>query len=294
MNYVVITGVSSGIGYATTAELVRRGYFVFGSVRKPNDAERLQAEFKQNFVPLLFDVTDHAAIETAVSQVTTAIGDNGLLALINNAGISTPGPLMHMPLDDFRFQFEVNVFAQLDITQQFLPLLGASKGSGRPPGRIINISSISGKIVYPFMGAYAGSKHAFEAVSDALRRELMLYGIDVITIEPGTVQTPIVGKFAEQVKQYEKTDYGAALESLQDSVEERERTAIPVERVVKIIVEALEKERPRARYAIPRRWLTSFLLPRWLPDRWFDRIIAGRLGLDNPQKSEKRSTSARS
>lgn len=279
MKHVVITGVSSGIGYASAADLVARGYQVFGSVRKQADAERVQSELGEGFTPLLLDVTDHGAVETAVAHVHAHIGSDGLAALINNAGITTPGPLMHMPLDDFRYQFDVNLFALLDVTQQFLPLLGARRDAPHPPGRIINISSVSGKIAYPFMGAYAASKHALEAMSDALRRELMLYGIDVILIEPGTVRTPIVGKFAEQVAQYADTDYAPLLGSISGEVAEREQSALPVEVVVDAIRRALESDHPRARYPLPRKQLTGWLLPRWLPTRWFDRILAGRLGL---------------
>ena len=189
MKAIVITGVSTGIGYAATAVFIQRGYHVFGSVRKAADAKRLQAEMGAQFTPLLFDVTDKVGVQTAVSQVRAALGEKNLTALINNAGIVTPGPLMHMPSDSFRQQFQVNLFGLFDVTQAFLPLLGARKHNAGLPGRIINISSVSGKIAYPFMGAYAASKHALEAYSDSLRRELMLYGIDVILIQPGTTRT---------------------------------------------------------------------------------------------------------
>jgi len=279
MKHVVITGVSSGIGFATTAELLRHGYHVFGSVRKTADAERLQEEFGAAFMPLLFDVTDSQAIGTAVEQVQNAVGESGLHALVNNAGIVIPGPLLLTPLEDFRAQFEVNVFGLLDVTQQFLPLLGTRKNLPHPAGRVINISSVSGKIAYPFMGAYAATKHALEALSDSLRRELMLYGVDVIVIEPGTTRTPIKGKYQEQIKRYEQTDYGAIFTGLEEQLAEREQTGLPVEKVVDAICKALESEHPKTRYTVPRKWLTSWLVPRWLPDRWLDRLIANRLGL---------------
>ena len=185
MKNILITGVSSGIGYATAQALVERGHHVFGSVRRQKDAERVQEELGENFTPLLFDVIDSEAISRAQEQVAEAVGEKGLYALINNAGIVIPGPLKYTPLDEFREHFEVNLFGLLDVTQQFLPLLGASEGSPYPPGRIINISSTSGRVAYPFMGAYASTKHALEALSDSLRRELMLYGVDVIVIQPG-------------------------------------------------------------------------------------------------------------
>jgi NAD(P)-dependent dehydrogenase (short-subunit alcohol dehydrogenase family) len=279
MKHVVISGVSSGIGFATTAELLRRGYHVFGSVRKPEDAERLQEEFGETFTALLFDVTDGQAIGTAVEQVQNSVGEHGLYALINNAGIVIPGPLLLTPLEDFRAQFEVNVFGLLDVTQQFLPLLGAHRNSPHSPGRVINIGSVSGKIAYPFMGAYAATKHALEALSDSLRRELMLYGVDVIIIEPGTTRTPIKDKFKEEIQHYAQTDYGAVFAGLEEQLAQREQTGLPVEKVVDAICKALESERPKTRYAVPRKRLTGWLIPRWLPDRWLDRLTAKQLGL---------------
>jgi NAD(P)-dependent dehydrogenase (short-subunit alcohol dehydrogenase family) len=277
--FILITGISTGIGYAATVDLAARGYHVFGSVRSQADADRLQQEIAANFTPLVFDVTDGVAIETAVATIAQSIAPRGLAALINNAGISTPGPLQHMPLDEFRYQFEVNLFGLLDVTQKCLPLLGARQDPGHPPGRIINISSVSGRIAYPFMGAYAASKHALEAMSDSLRRELLGqgYGIDVVLIEPGTVRTPIVGKFAEQIDQYMGTDYGPILQKVAQEAAEREDKALPVTAVTRIIREALESKRPRTRYPIPRSRLSGWLLPRWLPDRWFDRLVASKL-----------------
>ena len=279
MQYVVITGVSTGIGYDAVRLLLEHGYFVFGSVRKQEDAERLKADFGDNFMPLLFDVTDDEGVKTAVSLVKSVIGNNSLTALVNNAGISTPGPLMHVTPDDLRFQLEVNVVSVLAVTQAFLPLLGASKEAAFEPGRIINISSVSGKIAYPFMGAYAASKHALEAMSDSLRCELMLYGVDVILIEPGTVQTPIIGKFAEQVKKFRETDYASVFEKLIAAVDNRQTTAMPVELVSNTILQAVSSSKPRTRYVLARKYLTGWLLPRFIPDRWFDRMAARQLGI---------------
>ncbi|MFQ5401352.1 MAG: SDR family oxidoreductase [Anaerolineae bacterium] len=279
MKFVVITGVSTGIGYACTAELLRHGYHVFGSVRKQTDGERVQRELGENFTPLLFDVTDEDAVAAAATQLRERIGDGGLAGLVNNAGIVVPGPLMHLSPSDLRRQFEVNVLGVHTVTQAFLPLLGAVKECPHPPGRIVNMSSVSGRIVYPFMGAYAASKHALEAMSDALRRELMIYGIDVIVVEPGTVRTPIVRKFADQVARFASTDYGQFLASVNATVEERERAAIPVDVISKTVRMALEQQRPKTRYPIPRKRFSGWFLPRWLPDRWFDRIVARQLGI---------------
>ncbi|MBE2223915.1 MAG: SDR family oxidoreductase [Anaerolineae bacterium] len=277
---IVITGVSTGIGYAVAAELVNLGYHVFGSVRKAEDGARVQAELGERFTSLVFDVTDHAGVVTAVSQVRAAIGDENLVGLVNNAGISVLGPLMHMDLAEFRQQFEVNLFGLLDVTQQFLPLLGARKDAPEPRGRIVMVSSVSGQIAYPFFGAYAASKHALEGMSDALRRELILYGIDVSLVEPGTTQTPIIHKASEQVSHYSDTDYAPILDKMQaETIAGRQSSAIPVEKVAHIIVEALLHEKPKTRYPIPRKKLSGWLIPRWLPDRWLDRITASKLGI---------------
>ncbi len=276
--HILITGISTGIGYATAELLVQRGYHVFGSVRRQADAKRVQAALGDGVTPLIFDVTDEAAVETAVAHISATLNGQNLSGLVNNAGISLTGPLMHLPLEQVRHQFEVNLIGLLHVIQQCLPLLGARHDAPHPRGRIINISSVSGKIAYPFMGAYAASKHALEALSDALRRELMLYGIDVIVIEPGTTATAIIDKASSGVEQYAATDYGPMLQKMTgDAIDERRQTAIPVAKVAATIVEALENPRPKTRYAVPRKWLTGWLLPRILPDRLLDRIVAGKL-----------------
>ena len=278
MKSVVITGVSTGIGFDATQRLLQRGYRVFGSVRKQADAERVQAALGEHFVPLLFDVTDGEAVNTAVSQVKNIIGEGGLHGLVNNAGISVTGPLMHIPVDELRWQFEVNLFGLLDVTQKFLRLLGAVKDAPHLRGRIVNIGSVSGKISYPFMGPYAASKHALEALSDSLRRELMLYDIAVVLIEPGTTQTPIIEKTAVQTNNYQDTDYGDVLTEFGQRAVARQDSALPVAKVTDAIVNALEKPNPKTRYAVPRKWFMGWIAPRLIPDRWFDKIVANQLG----------------
>ncbi|MEM7332333.1 MAG: SDR family oxidoreductase [Chloroflexota bacterium] len=276
---ILITGTSSGIGYDAARYLIERGHRVFGSVRKAEDAERVQAELGDQFTPLVFDVTNEVEIKTAVSHLKQHLAGEGLDGLVNNAGIATPGPLQYLPLDELRKQLEVNVVGVTAVTQACLPLLGAKADSKHPPGRIVNISSVSGQIAYPFMGAYAASKHALEALSDAWRRELMMFGIDVILIEPGTVQTPIIGKFQGQIERYLGTEYGRFFQPMTKEVAKRSSNNLPVEKISMVIDKALTTSNPKTRYPIPRRWLTGWLLPRWLPDRWFDQIAARRLGL---------------
>jgi NAD(P)-dependent dehydrogenase (short-subunit alcohol dehydrogenase family) len=276
MKHVVITGVSTGIGYAIAADLVSRGYHVYGSVRMASDGDRLRADLGDSFTCLRFDVTEAAEVAAAANSVASSVGATGLAALINNAGIIRPGPLMYLPLADLRDQLDINVTGVLCVTQAFLPLLGARKGCPFPPGRIINMSSVSGRTVYPFMAAYAASKHALEAVSDGLRRELTMYGIDVIVIQPGTVRTPLMDKFVDHLARFKDGDYGYLLGSLDGALAERRKSAMPVQRVVDTVRVALESPRPKARYALPRKRFIGWLLPR-LPDRWLDALIARQL-----------------
>src|SRR6201999_2085556 len=194
MKSVVITGASSGIGWATAKLLLDRGFRVFGSVRKQADAERLKSEFGANFIPLLFDVTDEAAVLAAAREVRTALGGGTLAGLVNNAGIAVAGPVLELAADEFRRQMDVNVIGPIISTQAFGPLLGSDTSLKGPKGRIVMISSVAGQNGNPLTAAYAASKHAIEGLSESLRRELMLFGIDVIIVAPGAVKTPIWGK----------------------------------------------------------------------------------------------------
>ena len=286
MKYVVITGVSTGIGRASAEELVEHGYHVFGSVRREADATELQNKLGKNFTPLLFDVTDDRAIKTAADRVVDIVGGQGLTGLINNAGMSCSGPLMHIPLDRLRRQFEVNVIGVIAVTQAFLPLLGARLPQTHPPGRIVNVSSVGGRIAFPFIGAYSGSKHALEGMSDALRRELMIYGIDVMVILPGSVKTAIWDK-AEQEdwSPYAGTDYIGIMREFRQLALSLARSGVSADVVGRRIRHALETDRPKTRYALPDHYITSWLVPRMLPDRWVDRLVASRVGLERKQSS---------
>ncbi len=164
MQSVVVTGVSTGIGWGTTKVLIQKGFRVFGSVRKSSDAERLSKEFGENFVPLIFDVTDEPAVQAAAQKVREQLNGETLFGLVNNAGIAVPGPLLFLPTDDFRHQLEVNLVSVLIVTKAFAPLLGSDRSLHGKPGRIINISSVGGKIGAPFLGAYAASKHGLEGI----------------------------------------------------------------------------------------------------------------------------------
>ena len=278
--FVVVTGVSTGIGHAIAADLTAQGYHVFGSVRTQEDADRVQAEFGEAFTPLIFDVTDEGAVHRAADQVAASMGEIGLAGLVNNAGIAVGGPLMHLPINEMRRQLEVNVVGVLQVTQAFLPLLGAQPDPPFEAGRIVNISSVSGHIAYPFMGPYAASKHALEAMSDSLRRELMVYDIDVILVVAGAVATPIWEKVKNaRSGSYADSAFGPALLKMAEATDANGSTGMPPERVAYTVREALEVREPKPRYLLTNSWLMGWLLPRWLPTRNYDRLMARQLGL---------------
>ena len=286
MQSVVITGVSTGIGWAAAQALLRRGFHVFGSVRKTQDAEQLSKEFGENFVPLLFDVTDEPAVQAAAQQVREQLNGETLFGLVNNAGIAVPGPLMHLATDEFRHQIEVNLVSVLIVTKAFLPLLGADRSLRGKPGRIVNISSTSGKNGFPFVGAYVTSKHGLEGFSESLRRELMLYGIDVIIVAPGAIATPIWDK-ADQVdiSIYGDTEYMIPPRRVQELLIRNGRNGLPAEKVGELVWHTLTTSRPRVRYApAPGNFLIRFL-QTVLPKRLIDWVIARNLGFDRQKKT---------
>ena len=215
MRSVVITGASTGIGWASAKLLLDRGFRVFGSVRKQADADRLRSEFGANFTPLMFDVTDEAAVLAAAREVRAALNGETLAGLVNNAGIAVAGPVLELAADEFRRQMDVNVIGPIIATQAFGPLLGSDPSLKGPKGRIVMISSVAGKNGNPLTSAYSASKHAIEGLSESLRRELMLFGIDVIIVAPGAVKTPIWGKAEEvDISAYKNSPYFPALEKI--------------------------------------------------------------------------------
>jgi NAD(P)-dependent dehydrogenase (short-subunit alcohol dehydrogenase family) len=282
MQSVVITGASTGIGWATAKLLLDRGYRVFGSVRKPADAERLKTEFGANFVPLLFDVTDEAAVLAAAREVRAALGGETLFGLVNNAGIAVAGPVLELAADEFRRQMEVNVIGPIISTQAFGPLLGSDPSLRGPKGRIVMISSVAGKNGNPLTAPYAASKHAIEGLSESLRREMMLFGIDVIIIAPGPVKTPIWSKAEEvDISAYKNSPFFPALERIRKYMLHLGEIGLPPENIAEAIANALTSARPKVRYQLapdPMRHLMTSVLPK----RMVDKIIAKRLGLMPP------------
>jgi len=283
MRSVVITGTSTGIGHATAKVLLAHGFRVFGSVRKQADADRLKAEFGANFTPVIFDVTDEAAVAAAAREVRSALGAETLAGLVNNAGVAVAGPALELSIDEFRGQMETNVIGPVIATQAFGPLLGTDRSLKGPPGRIVMISSVAGQHGNPLMAPYAMSKHAIEGVSESLRRELALFGIEVVIIGPGAVKTPIWQK-AEQVDvaRFSNSPYLPALERLRAFMLSLGAKGLDAERVGELVCRALTTPKPKVRYAIVPN-PGQMLLQRLLPKRVVDGIIEKRLGLMPPK-----------
>ncbi len=261
---VLVTGASSGIGRAVAGELVRRGFTVFGTIRRRDDAESLAA---LGATPVTLDVTDAATIAAARAQLERALAGQPLAGLVNNAGIPAAGPLELLPLDELRRAFEVNVVGVVAVTQAFLPLLKAARG------RIVNISSLAGRAALPFLGPYAASKFALEAISDSLRRELWPFGIEVIVIEPGNIQSKIWDKVeAMDLTRYRGTPYEAVLARFRERALRDGRAAPPADLVARAVRRALTARRPPTRIVVSAHpWLERLAVG--LPDRWLDRLM---------------------
>ena len=278
---VVVTGASTGIGAACVKVLTAAGFHVFGSVRKPADGDRLTQEFGANFTPLLFDVTDQAAIAAAARKVEQALGGATLAGLVNNAGIAVAGPLIYLNIEDFERQFAVNVTGPLIVTQAFAPLLGADRSRKGAPGRIVMISSVGGRNALPFAGPYAASKFAIEGLSESLRRELMLFGIDVVIVAPGAVVTPIWDKTETAIAPFANTPYAPVLERMKTFMLRNASKGLPAERIAEAVRTALTVPKPKVRYTLAPNPFQNFLT-RTLPRRVVDRMIARGIGLAPP------------
>ena len=273
MPTALITGASTGIGQATSLRLARAGWTVLAGVRKSEDGARLAAEEPAGRIePLQLEVTDAAQIGAAAARV----GPAGLDALVNNAGIGLGGPLEVLTDEEWRRQFDVNFFAQIAVTRAMLPALR------RAGGRIVFISSIGGRVAMGFNGPYAASKHAIEAVGDALRVELHDSGVQVALIEPGSIATPIWDKSRGEAERLTippelERYYGGAVEALDKVLEETGRRGISPDAVAETIQKALTARHMPARVLVGRDARTMLYAKRLLPDRVFDRVVRSRL-----------------
>lgn len=278
---LLVTGASTGIGEACARHMAAKGWTVFAGVRSQKDADAMKQGAVGDLRPIILDVTKPEQVQAAVSMVGAALGNRRLAGLLNNAGIAKMGPLAIQPLEDFEAHFAVNVFGLLRVTQAFVPLLGADPARQGPPGRIVTITSVGGKIAAPFLGAYTATKHANEAMTDTLRRELAIYGIDAIAVGPGSVRTPIWDK-AEKDNEgglYAGSDWEKSLEIFEETMLKGGKSGLPPEKIAEVVEDALSSPKPKARYAPVPDKLTNFTIASRLPKRWLDKIFIKRFGL---------------
>jgi NAD(P)-dependent dehydrogenase (short-subunit alcohol dehydrogenase family) len=275
----VVTGASTGIGRATALRLDAEGWRVFAGVRREEDAAVLREAGSERLVPLLIDVTDAAQIAAAAERIGEEVGEAGLDGLVNNAGVSLPSPMETMPIDDFRRQVEVNLTGQVAMTQALLPQIRAARGC------IVFISSIGGRIAFPFTGAYHAAKFGIEAVGDVFRRELRGWGISVSIVEPGSIATEIWDRgeqasdaIGERSPAREEL-YGKAIAKYTKVVKGVAKRGISPERVARVIEHALVARRPRTRYLVGLDAKVQARLKYFIPTRVFDRIVARATGL---------------
>jgi len=280
----LVTGASKGIGEACALLLAREGFRVYAGVRRMEDGEALQQRGGDDVVPIILDVTRADQVAAAAARIAEEMGERGLQALVNNAGVAIAGPLEFLPMDELRRQMDINFIGQIAVTQAILPLLrqasgghGSAHAGGR--ARIVFMSSISGLTALPLMGAYAASKFAMEAAADSMRVELRPFGIRVVLVEPGVITTPIwatareagernIARMPPEAQQF----YGGPLDML------RRRTAgemkgNPPEKVARVVLHALTSRRPRVRYLVGRDARARLLMHRLLPSRVEDWVI---------------------
>jgi NAD(P)-dependent dehydrogenase (short-subunit alcohol dehydrogenase family) len=286
----VITGASKGIGRATAVLLAQRGYSVFAGVRSTKDGDALGREAPGRITPIMLDVTKRGDREAAMATVTSTVGDEGLYALVNNAGIAVAAPIEFVPIEDLELQFRVNVFGLVAVTQSCLPLLRRNAAArerrprGRGPGsrapRVMNISSIGGRIAFSPSGPYTASKFALEAISDSLRLEVEPQGIRIIAVEPGTVATPLWDRALELGIAMRNKMPAEAMELYGRKLDQAERHArgapdrgVPAERVAAVIARAADARRPRTRYLVGADAKLAARLVAPLPDRLRDALL---------------------
>ena len=280
MKSVVITGTSTGIGYQTSKTLIASGYRVFGSVRTNEDADRVAMELGKNFIPLVFDVTDEQAVKESVNKVSALLDNQTLAGLINNAGIAVFGAVQNLTAEEFKHQFDVNLLGVFHCTQAYMDLLSADKDRHGAPGKIINISSISGELAMPFMSAYNMSKFGLEGFSEALRRELMIFGIDVVVVAPGPIKTPIWTKVDKvgMLKRYDNSAYRKVSSKMVRFAEALEKKGVSSEVVAQRILTILTNSKSKTRYRIDAQWFQNALLSL-LPKRTSDKMIAKQMSI---------------
>ena len=274
--FVLVTGASSGIGESACIALAKQGYEVLAGVRKQEDAERLRSAAPGKISPLIMDVTDGTSLQQAKLEAERLIGQDSLVAIFNNAGVVVNGTVLHVPAEQWKYQFDVNVLGVIRVTQLFFPLLARPRTTGDDhPRRIVNMSSVSGLFASPFIGPYAASKYALEALSDSLRRELYMYDIQVVLIIAGKIATPIWTK-AKSGTSYFGPEYDSILAFKDQIIDNMLTQGLPVSRVDEVVLKAVASHKPKLRYyVIPDKW--RFFLMRRLPAHWVDKLISKKL-----------------
>ncbi len=276
---VVVTGASTGIGADCAQYLDEKGFRVFATVRKQQDAERIAALGSTHLEPLFLDVTDSGSIADAAKTVEAALQGTELAGLVNNAGISVDLPIECVEVDMLRHQLEVNSIAPVALTQAFLPMLRRSRG------RVVNVSSLSGRYANPYSGAYCMSKFALEAFTDSLRQELRPWGMHVVSVQPGAIDTAMWEKglqvdWTEVLSKQQLELYGDVWPAVRKLGEKAAAGAIPSRAVSEAIFHALTARRPRTRYPVGTDARLTVRLASLLPDRTMDWLARKFLGLD--------------
>jgi NAD(P)-dependent dehydrogenase (short-subunit alcohol dehydrogenase family) len=280
MRSVVITGASGGIGRACALRLARNGFRVFAGYRDEADGASLTAEATGQLEPLPIDVTNTAQVASTAGAVEKAVGPEGLWGLVNNAGVAVPGPVESLPIEDLRRQLEVNLVGQVAVTQALLPSLRRARG------RVLNMTSVGGRVGTPFMGAYHASKFGLEGISDSLRRELLGVGVDVCVIEPGSIATDIWDRGREHadgvvagMTAEARDAYGDDLRAALDTATRTGERGMEPEKVARTVELALTVRRPRPRYVVGADARGMIVAQAVLPTRVFDRLVRRAMGL---------------
>jgi NAD(P)-dependent dehydrogenase (short-subunit alcohol dehydrogenase family) len=286
MRTALVTGASSGIGRATVRRLDAAGWKVFAGVRREEDAAALREEGSARLEPLTLDVLDPEAIAAAAERIGAEPG--GLDGLVDNAGAAVAGPLEALPIEDFRRQVELNLTAQLAITQAMLPAIRAARG------RVVLISSMGGRVALPMTGAYHAAKFGLEGLGDSLRQELAPWGIKVVLVEPGSIDTPIWSRGEEDADRIFadapprlRDLYGAAVERYRQVVRDTAERGVPPEKVAAKIEHALEARRPRARYLVGLDAQVMVRLKPLLPTPVMDRLVARAMTFPTPPDADR-------
>ncbi len=279
---ILITGASTGIGFDCVRALLAEDFTVVATVRKIEDQLNLLKVFSnQKLHVIMVDVAEFAQVEKIPAQLAQ-LGITQLAGLVNNAGVALAAPFLHQPFSEIQQMIQVNVLSLMKITQVLLPILGADPNS-KSKGRIVNISSVAGQSATPFLSCYAASKFAVEGFSEGLRREMMLYGIKVIVIGPGSIKTPIWQKGFGIVKErYNQTEYATSFHKFISMALGSEKNGLETSAVSTLVVDAFKKTNPSFRYSPVPQKLTTWFLPKLLPMKLYDRLAAKMLGL-NPK-----------